>query len=88
MKDRDKFEKHTKEVLGLCVDIGVDGEYESDRTRENWLTWQAAAAESAARLAELENALEYLMNTCPPIDPSGEEAHERAKAITNTGDKS
>jgi len=49
--------------------------------------WQAATAESAARIAELENALEYLMNTCPPLDLSGEEAHERAKAIINTGDK-
>jgi len=55
MNNKEKFEKHTKEVLRLCIDIGVDGEYESDRTRENWLTWQAATAESAARIAEIEN---------------------------------
>jgi len=63
MNDREKFEKHATEVLKLCVDIGVDGEYESDRTRENWLTWQAATAESAARIAELEQKLEALTRT-------------------------
>jgi len=35
MNDREEFEQHAKEVLGLCIDIGVDGEYESDKTREN-----------------------------------------------------
>ena len=51
---REKFEKHTKEVLGLCIDIGVDGEYESDKTRENWLTWQGATAKSSAPTREDE----------------------------------
>jgi len=52
MNNKEKFEKHIKEVLGLCIDIGVDGEYESDRTRENWLTWQAATAESSTQLEQ------------------------------------
>ncbi len=54
MNNKEKFEKHTKEVLRLCIDIGVDGEYESNRTRENWLTWQAATAESSAPTREDE----------------------------------
>ena len=58
MNDKEMFEKHIKEVLGLCVDIGVDGEYESDRTRENWLTWQAATAKSSTQLERM-NELDF-----------------------------
>ena len=76
MNNRKKFEAWAKENY-FYVDV-----------KENsWQVWQAATAESVARIAELENALEYLIDACPPIDPSGKEAHERAKAITNTGDK-
>lgn len=25
-------------------------------------------------------ALEYMLNVCPPIDPSGEDAHEKARS--------
>jgi hypothetical protein len=57
MNNREKFEQHAKEVLRLCIDIGVDGEYESDKTRENWLTWQAAQAESAARIVSLQETI-------------------------------
>jgi hypothetical protein len=49
MKDASKqeFEKHATEVLMLSIDeIALSGtdyrEYESQSTRENWITWQAA----------------------------------------------
>ena len=71
MNDREKFEKHIKEVLGFCIDIGVDGEYESDKTRENWLTWQVATAQSAARMIQIYS----------------EAVHKYIQTITNTGDK-
>jgi hypothetical protein len=64
MNNREKFEQHAKEVLRLCIDIGVDGEYESDRTRENWITWQAAHAESAARTREWVGLTDNEMSYC------------------------
>lgn len=33
-----------------------------------------------AAAPDLYEALEYVLNVCPAIDPSGEDAHEKAKA--------
>ena len=91
MNDREKFEevywsKHGGDVIKKPFRREAN-KYFVPYVEACWFIWQAATAESAARIAKLENALEYLIDTCPPIDPCGEEAHQRAKAITNTRDK-
>jgi hypothetical protein len=44
-------------------------------------TWGPAHYECLLRVnAELVEALQYMVNTCPAIDPSGEDAHAHARA--------
>jgi hypothetical protein len=40
-----------------------------------------ANAHLIATAPELYVALEYVLNVCPAIDPSGEDAHEKARAV-------
>ena len=41
--------------------------------------------EAAAREARLREALEYVLNVCPPIDPTGEDARRAARAALAAG---
>jgi hypothetical protein len=44
-------------------------------------TWGPAHYECLLRVnAELVEALQYMVNACPAIDPSGEDAHAHARA--------
>ena len=61
--------EHTKYIASL-KQYG----YSSEETQE-------ANAHLIVAAPELYDALEYFLNVCPAIDPNGEDAHEKAKAV-------
>ncbi len=94
MNDRKKFEEWLKEDTTI--------ELNDELTDFAWYVWKAATAESAARIAELEQKLHSLIlaantvNGCYTRNPANfaaalanmeAKANECQQAITNTGDK-
>lgn len=77
--------KHTKGPWGIRITetgpwsvFNADGNWIAVTTRKQWKDEDKANARLIAAAPDLLEALEYMVNVCPAIDPDGEEAHNRA----------
>jgi hypothetical protein len=59
--ERRAFEAHVTKKLLLGVETLPDGQYESQRVRELWLTWQAALSQRENTAKPLEQVGEWVI---------------------------
>lgn len=84
----DKIAEIRKRHLIARTEIDQYGAYRFDgytyqgslsQSQEDLDTALAEVDRQRAQIERLREALEYIVNVCPAIDPDGDQAHERAR---------